>query len=163
MYKWSMSSTKVWLSFCFYYLQTAYFYELWKLLNPRFQRKHFPWKFKHCRHKLPATAFSIISVSQHQILITFFCYVWKYRVALSYIFDSLLYALPCSLSRSSRRILPILASVLNFLRDFLDSLYAVYLSVSLVALSFYPGTWIITIFSGWLSFSSADIVALRDD
>ena len=33
MYKWSISSTKVWLSFCFYYLQTAYFYELWNLLE----------------------------------------------------------------------------------------------------------------------------------
>ena len=37
------------------------------------------------------------------------------------------YAFYCSLSRSSRRILPILASFLTFLRDFLDSLYAVYL------------------------------------
>ena len=107
----------------------------WKLLNPRFQRKHFQWKFKHCRHKLPATAFSIKSVSQHQILITFFCYVWKHRVALSYIFAFLLYALPCSLSRSSRRVLPILAHFLTFLRDFLDSLYAVYPLVSLIGLS----------------------------
>ena len=47
------------------------------------------------------------------------------------------YALYCSLSCSSRRILPILASFLTFLHDFLDSLYAVYLLLSLVALSLY--------------------------
>ena len=45
------------------------------------------------------------------------------------------YALYCSLLRSSRRILPILAFFVTFLRDLLDSLYAVYLLLSLVALS----------------------------
>ena len=45
------------------------------------------------------------------------------------------YALYCFLSRSPRRILPILASFLTFLRNFLDSLYAIYLLLSLVALS----------------------------
>ena len=47
------------------------------------------------------------------------------------------YALYCSLSCSSRRILPILTSFLTFLPDFLDSLYAVYLLLSLVALFLY--------------------------
>ena len=47
------------------------------------------------------------------------------------------YAFYCSLLRSSRRILPILASFLTFLRDFLDSLYTVYLLLSSVALSLY--------------------------
>ena len=47
------------------------------------------------------------------------------------------YALYCSLSCSSRRILPILTSFLTFLRDVLDSLYAVYLLLSLVALFLY--------------------------
>ena len=45
------------------------------------------------------------------------------------------YAFYCSLSRSSRRILPILASFLTFLRVFLNSLYAFYFLLSLVALS----------------------------
>ena len=45
------------------------------------------------------------------------------------------YAFSCSLLRSSRRILPILASFLTFLRVFLDSLYAFYLLLSLIALS----------------------------
>ena len=47
------------------------------------------------------------------------------------------YAFYCSLPRSSRRILPILASFVTFLRHFLDSLYAVYLLLSLIALSLY--------------------------
>ena len=47
------------------------------------------------------------------------------------------YAFYCSLSRSSRRVLPILASFLTFLPDFMDSLYAVYLLLSLVAQSLY--------------------------
>ena len=47
------------------------------------------------------------------------------------------YVLYCSLSRSSRRILPILVSFLTFLCDFLDSLYAVYLLLSLEHLSLY--------------------------
>ena len=47
------------------------------------------------------------------------------------------YVLYCSLSRSSRRILPILVSFLTFLCDFLDSLYAVYLVLSLDHLSLY--------------------------
>ena len=37
------------------------------------------------------------------------------------------FAFSCSLSRSSRRILPILMSFLTFLSAFLDSLYALYL------------------------------------
>ena len=45
------------------------------------------------------------------------------------------YALYCSLSRSSRRILPILASFLTFFGVFIDSLYAFYFLLSLVALS----------------------------
>ena len=47
------------------------------------------------------------------------------------------YALYCSLSCPSRRILPILAYFVTFLGDFLDSLYAVYLLLSLPALSLY--------------------------
>ena len=45
------------------------------------------------------------------------------------------YTFYCSLWRSSRRILPILASFLTFFRVFLDSLYAFYFLLSLVALS----------------------------
>ena len=45
------------------------------------------------------------------------------------------YAFSCSILRSSRRILPILASFLTFARVFLDSLYAFYFLLSLVALS----------------------------
>ena len=45
------------------------------------------------------------------------------------------YTFYCSLWRSSRRILPILASCLTFFRVFLDSLYAFYFLLSLVALS----------------------------
>ena len=45
------------------------------------------------------------------------------------------YAFYCSLSRSCRRILPILASFLTFLRVLLNSLYAFYFLLSLVALS----------------------------
>ena len=81
------------------------------------------------------------------------------------------YALYCSLSRSSRRILPILASFVSFLRDFLDTLYAVYLllswSLCLFISSLFliktlsPRTWIITISSGWQSLNSAGIVVLR--
>ena len=50
------------------------------------------------------------------------------------------YAFSCSLSLSSRHILPILASFLTFIRVFLDSLYAFYSLLSLVALflSFRP-------------------------
>ena len=33
--------------FDFHFLQTAYFYQLRKLLYPCFQRKAFPWIFKH--------------------------------------------------------------------------------------------------------------------
>ena len=81
------------------------------------------------------------------------------------------YAFSCSLLRSSRRILPILASFLTFLRVFLDSLYAFYLLLSLIALSlsFQPillktllhelELWEFS--SGWQSFSSVGIVALR--
>ena len=81
------------------------------------------------------------------------------------------YAFSCSLLRSSRRILPILASFLTFLRVFLDSLYAFYLLLSLIALSlsFQPillktllhelKLWEFS--SGWQSFSSVSIVALR--
>ena len=47
------------------------------------------------------------------------------------------YAFYCSLSRSSRCVLPILASFLTFLPDFMESLYAVYLLLSLVAQSLY--------------------------
>ena len=50
------------------------------------------------------------------------------------------YALYCSLSRSSR-ILPILASSITFLGNFLDPLYAVYFLHSLVALSLYIQHW----------------------
>ena len=65
--------------------------------------------------------------------------------------------LSSSLSRSSRRILPILASFLTFLRVFLYSLYAIYFLLSLVALlsspfslkTLSPRTWMITISSGW--------------
>ena len=45
------------------------------------------------------------------------------------------YAFSCSLLRSSRCILPILASFLTFLRVFLDWLYSFYLLLSLIALS----------------------------
>ena len=45
------------------------------------------------------------------------------------------YAFSCSLSRSSRRILPILSSFLTFMLIFLDSLYAFYFLFSSVALS----------------------------
>ena len=45
------------------------------------------------------------------------------------------YVFSCSLSRPSRHILPILASFLTFLRVFVDSLYAFYFLLSLVALS----------------------------
>ena len=50
------------------------------------------------------------------------------------------YAFSCSLSLSSRHILPILASFLTFIRVFLDSLYTFYSLLSLVApfLSFRP-------------------------
>ena len=41
--------------FAFHYLQTAHFYQLWKLLCLLFQRKHFPWTFK--RLKQYATGF----------------------------------------------------------------------------------------------------------
>ena len=37
-----------------------------------FKEKHFLWKFKHQRHKLPETGFLNICVSWHHILITFF-------------------------------------------------------------------------------------------
>ena len=43
------------------------------------------------------------------------------------------YAFSCSLSRSSRRILLILASFLTFLRVFFDSLYGFYFLLSLVS------------------------------
>ena len=43
------------------------------------------------------------------------------------------YAASCTVSRSSRRILPILASFLTFLRVFLDSRYSFYFFLSLVA------------------------------
>ena len=45
------------------------------------------------------------------------------------------YVFSCCLSRPSRHILPILASFLTFLRVFVDSLYAFYFLLSLVALS----------------------------
>ena len=37
-----------------------------------FKEKHFLWKFKHQRHKLPETGFLNICVSWHHILVTFF-------------------------------------------------------------------------------------------
>ena len=68
----------------------------------------------------------------------------------------LTYAFSYSLPRSSRRILPVLASSLTFLRVFLDSLYVFSFLLSSVALflcslvslkTFSPRTWIITISS----------------
>ena len=46
-----------------------------------------------------------------------------------------IYAFSRSLSRPSRRILPILVTFLTFLSVFIDSLYAYYFLLSLVALS----------------------------
>ena len=53
-------------------------------------------------------------------------------------YSPLYLCLSCSLPRSSRRILPILASSLTFLCVFLDSLYAFYLLPSLIVVSFFP-------------------------
>ena len=70
------------------------------------------------------------------------CFQERLRISFSLYFSLdiclFTYAFSCSLWRSSRRVLPILAPFLTFLRDFLDSLYAVYPLVSLVAVSFYP-------------------------
>ena len=67
------------------------------------------------------------------------CFQERLRISISRYFplDICLFtfAFSCSLSRSSRRVLPILTHFLTFLRDFLDSLYAVYPLVSLVGLS----------------------------
>ena len=69
------------------------------------------------------------------------------------------YAFSYAISHSSRRILPILASFLTFLRLSLCSLYTFYFLLSLVTLplsfqpiftqTLSPRTWIITISSGW--------------
>ena len=66
-----------------------------------------------------------------------FSVCFQKRLCISFSLETRLftYALYCSLLRSSRRILPILAFFVTFLRDLLDSLYAVYLLLSLVALS----------------------------
>ena len=67
------------------------------------------------------------------------CFQERLRISFSRYFslDICLFtcAFSCSLPRSSRRVLPILAPVLTFLRDFLDSLYALYPLVSLIGLS----------------------------
>ena len=67
------------------------------------------------------------------------CFQERLRISFSRYFSLdiclFTFAFSCSLSRSSRRVLPILAPFLTFLRDFLDSLYAVYPLVSLVGLS----------------------------
>ena len=67
------------------------------------------------------------------------CFKEQLRISFSHYFSLdiclFTFAFSCSLSRSSRRVLPILAHFLTFLRDFLDSLYAVYPLVSLVGLS----------------------------
>ena len=67
------------------------------------------------------------------------CFQERLRISFSRYFSLDICLFTCafssSLSRSSRRVLPILAPVLTFLRDFLDSLYAVYPLVSLVGLS----------------------------
>ena len=83
------------------------------------------------------------------------------------------YAFYYSLSHSSRRILPILASFLTSLRVSLNLLYAFYFLLSLVALSLsfqpifsqnpFSTNWIITNSSGWQSFSSAGIFFLQVD
>ena len=63
-------------------------------------------------------------------------FVFPSHVALCQIFAFFTYAFSCSLPCSSRRILPIFASFLTFLRIFLDSLYTFSFLLSLVALFF---------------------------
>ena len=82
-------------------------------------------------------------------------------------------AFSCSLTRSSRRILPILASFLTFFRVFstcfttLTSCFLWSLCLFLSSLfslkTLSPRTWIMTISSGWQSSSSDGIVAFRVD
>ena len=88
-------------------------------------------------------------------------------------YSPFIYSFSCSLSRSSRRILPILAFLRTFLSVFLDSLHAftscflrslcLFLSslYSLKTLS--PRTLITTISSGWQSYSFIGNVALQVD
>ena len=82
-------------------------------------------------------------------------------------------AFSCSLTRSSRRILPILASFLTFFRVF-STCFTTLISCFLWSLCLFlsglfslktlsPRTWIMTISSGWQSSSSAGIIAFRVD
>ena len=79
-------------------------------------------------------------------------------------------AFSCFPSRSSRSVLPILASFLTFLRVFLDSLRLLLLAFFGRSVSVFPAyfhsnplstSWTITISSGWRSFGSAGVLALR--
>ena len=64
------------------------------------------------------------------------------------------YAFSCSFARSSRRILPTLASSLTFLSVFLDSLYAFYFLLSLIVVSFFPAYFTQNPFSTNLNYNN---------
>ena len=69
-------------------------------------------------------------------------------------YSPLYLCLSCSLPRSSRRILPILASSLTFLCVFLDSLYAFYFLLSLIVVSFFPAYFTQNPFSTNLNYNN---------
>ena len=136
------------------------------------------WEKTQIRHDLPPLL-SRILCSSLLFVDDLFSVCFQKRLCISFSRCSSLetrlftYALYCSLSRSSRRILPILASFLTFFGVFIDSLYAFYFLLSLAALSlsFQP---IFTQnplstnlnynnFHSWQSFSSTGIVTPRVD
>ena len=133
------------------------------------------------RHVLPPR-FSRILCSSLLFVDDLFPVCFQERLCISVsrdIFSSALdiylftYDFSCSLSPSFHLVLPILVSLLTFLRVFLDSLHVFYFlffwSLSLFLFILFsleilsPQTWIITISSRWQSFSSAGVVALQVD
>ena len=102
-------------------------------------------KTAQIKHDLP-TLLSRILCSSLLFVDDLFSVCFQERLCISFLQCSCLdirlftYALYCSLLRFSR-ILPILASSITFLGNFLDPLYAVYFLHSLVALSLYIQHW----------------------
>ena len=81
MYEWlACRALRYDSKFAFYYLQTAHFYQLWKLnMYPGFQRKAFPMKIETFKTQATSNRFfhrkCFLTSDSHHI----FCYIWKHK------------------------------------------------------------------------------------